>query len=44
MAECRICLEFRRNVRSIFEPSDSSKTTTYADMITYVATVKVTYN
>ncbi|XP_073951364.1 uncharacterized protein [Choristoneura fumiferana] len=44
MTECRICLEIRRNVRSIFERSDPSNTTTYADMITYVATVKIVRN
>ncbi|XP_063621558.1 zinc finger protein 582-like [Cydia splendana] len=42
MSECRICLETRKNVRCIFKGTDGDLNTTFADMITYVASIKIT--
>ncbi|XP_047986301.1 zinc finger protein 677-like isoform X2 [Leguminivora glycinivorella] len=42
MSECRICLETRKNVRCIFTGTDGDLNTTFADMITYVASIKIT--
>ncbi|XP_063532018.1 zinc finger protein 567-like [Cydia strobilella] len=42
MSECRICLEPRKNVRCIFKGTDGDLNTTFADMITYIASIKIT--